>query len=184
MSAHPPLSPEPQPERPVPAPAAHGIGPEELGFVALLVLSLAGITIARFSARWGLWYWLVMVPLFAATSLYTGWRGARRRDQAMGSLVLSQVLHWSVLAGAVYLIFLLERTGRLNPEDAGLVALIALAVTTLLAGIHFDWRLAVLGLLLGVGAVCAALVQQYFWILLVPAALAGVAVVYAKRHEA
>lgn len=167
---------------PAAARPASRAGVEEIAFGVLLVLSVGGIAVADFSARWGLTYWLVMVPLFALNSLYVGWRRARDRGRAVGSVLLAQVLHWSVLAGAVYLIFLLARTARLDEEDAGLVALIALAVTTLLAGIHFDRRLAVLGGLLGLAAVCAALVERFFWMLLIPALVAGAAVILLRRR--
>ena len=83
----------------------------------------------------------------------------------------------------MYLIYLLERTGRLNREDAGLVALLSLSLTTVLAGIHFDWRLAVLGILLAVATAGAALVEEFFWILLIPAVVAGAVVVIWQRRK-
>jgi hypothetical protein len=167
-----------------PAAPSRRLGADEIGFAALLLLSLGGVAIADFSARWGLSYWLAMVPLFAAASVYTGWERARGRGQGVGSVVLSQALHWGALALAVYLIFLLERTGRLNREDAGLVAMLSLSLTTLLAGVHFDWRLAVLGALVGVAAACSALVEEFFWMLLVPAVVAGAAVIFWQRRRA
>jgi hypothetical protein len=94
------------------------------------------------------------------------------------------MLHWSVLILAIYLLYLLQQTGRLNRDDAGLVALLCLAITTFLAGVHFDWRLGVLGVILGAAAACAALIEEFFWILLIPALLAGVVVVLWRRYTA
>jgi hypothetical protein len=158
-------------------------GVEEIAFAALLVLALGGMAVADFSARSGLTYWLVVIPLFGAVSLYTGWRRARAGGKNVGEVLLPQILHWGALILAVYLIYLLGRTGRLSREDAGLVALLALSLTTLLAGIHFDWRLAVLGILLAVGTASAALVEEFFWILLIPAVVAGVIVVVWQRRK-
>ena len=146
---------------------------EKIVFAGLLVLSIGGIAIADFSVRFGLYYWLVMVPIFAGASLFTGWTRARDRGESIHQILWRQALHWLALALAVYLVFMLEQTGRLNREDAGLVALLALSLTTLLAGVHFDWRLMLLGGLLGVTAACAAFVEEFFWILLLPAVVAG-----------
>ncbi len=164
--------------------ATHRNRAEEIGFGAVLLLTLGGLAIADFSASRGLDYWLMMVPIFAAVSVYTGWKRASGQGQAVGWVMARQLLHWGALALAFYLIFLLERTGRLNREDAGLVAMLTLALTTLLAGVHFDWRLAVLGVLVGVAAACAALVEEFFWVLLIPAVLVGVAVILWQRRTA
>ena len=159
------------------------LGVEEVGFIALLLLSVGGMAVADFSAGWSLKYWLTMIPLFGAASLYSGWRRARAAGENIGAIVLRQLLHWGALALAIYLIFVLEQTGRLNQEDAGLVALLALSLTAVLAGVHFDWRLAVLGILLAAVAACAALVEEFFWILLVPFVVAGAAVVLWHRRK-
>ena len=105
--------------------------------------------------------------IFAGAILFTGWTRARDRGQSIHQILWRQALHWLALALAVYLVFMLEQTGRLNREDAGLVALLALSLTTLLAGVHFDWRLMLLGGVLGVTAACAAFVEEFFWILLI-----------------
>jgi len=157
------------------------LGVEEVAFIALLVLAIGGMAVTDYSARSGLSYWLVVIPLFAAVSIFSGWRRASADGKNVGAVLLSQLLHWGALVLAVYLIYLLERTGRLNREDAGLVALLSLSLTTVLAGIHFDRRLAVLGVLLAIGTASAALVEEFFWILLIPTVLAGVVIVWRWR---
>ena len=157
------------------------LGVEEIAFIALLVFAIGGMAVTDYSARSGLSYWLVVIPLFAAVSIFSGWRRASADAKNVGAVLLSQLLHWGALVLAVYLIYLLERTGRLNREDAGLVALLSLSLTTVLAGIHFDRRLAVLGVLLAIGTASAALVEEFFWILLIPTLLAGVVIVWRWR---
>jgi uncharacterized membrane protein YqjE len=156
---------------------------EELIFAGLLLLSMAGMAISDFSAQVGLNYWLWMVPIFAAASITVGWRRARARGQSVAGLLRYQALHWGALALAVYLVYMLEETGRLNREDAGLVALLALALTTVLAGVHFDWRLLVLGGLLALAAACSAFVEEFFWMLLIPTLLVGAGLLYWQRHS-
>jgi hypothetical protein len=156
---------------------------EEITLGALVILSIGGIAVADFSSKYGLRYWFAMVPLFAGASILIGWSRARRQGETTLGILGRQALHWSVLPLAVYLVYLLEQTGRLNRDDAGLVALLALAVTTFLAGVHFDWRLGVLGALLGVTAACAALIEEFFWILLIPALIAAAITVLWHRRS-
>jgi dipeptide/tripeptide permease len=80
--------------------------------------------------------------------------------------VAREVLHWSGLAVAVTLIYLLQATGRMTNEAAGLVALVALALTSFLAGIHGNWRFCIVGALLACAVAAAALVEEYLWVLL------------------
>jgi hypothetical protein len=93
-------------------------------FAGLLVLSIGGIAIADFSVRFGLYYWLVMVPIFAGASLFTGWTRARDRGESIHQILWRQALHWLALALAVYLVFMLEHTGRLNRRGWGHRALL------------------------------------------------------------
>ena len=184
LASDPASTPHPQAGSALPGKGRPGwLGIEEISFIGLLGLAIAGMAVADYSASSGLSYWLVVIPLFGAVSVANGWRRARTRGTSVSSVLLSQVMHWGALVIAVYLIYLLEGTGRLNREDAGLVALLCLSLTTLLAGIHFDWRLAVLGVLLGAGTACAALVDEFFWMLLIPAAIAGVVVVWWRRQS-
>jgi len=159
-------------------------GLEESIFAGLFILAIGGIAIADFSSRQGLDYWLAMVPIFAVASTFIGWNRARKSAGGRGvfSLLRDQLLHWAALALTVYLIYLLQATGRLNRDDAGLVTLLALALTTVLAGVHFDWRLLVLGALLAVTAACSALVEEFFWMLAIPALLLGVGAFLWQRH--
>lgn len=142
---------------------------EEAALGVLAILSLIGIAIADFSAQQSFRYWVAIAPVFAAVSIFTSWSRARAHERAAMGFLGQQLMHWLVLPVTVYLIYLMEQTGRLNREDAGLVALLALAVTTFLAGVHFDWRLAVVGAGLAAGALVAALVEEFFWVFLVVA---------------
>lgn len=149
----------------------------------LLLLSLVGIGVADFSARSGLTYWLWMVPIFAGSSMLLGWTRARHEGRPVARILLQHVLHWAPLPAALYIVYRLEASGRLNREDAGLVALLTLALTTLLAGVHFDWRVAVLGVVLGVACFCSAVVEEFFWVLLLPTLIAGAVVLLWRRRD-
>lgn len=149
------------------------LGADEWPLAALLLLSVVGMAISDFSAHYGLTYWLWMVPAFAVVCIAVGLRRTGKESGPSTVLIGRQVIHWGSLLVAVYVIYLLQSTGRLNREDAGLVTLLILGLTTLLAGVHFDWRLAVLGVLLVATSAAAALVEEFFWVLLLPVVFVG-----------
>jgi hypothetical protein len=53
------------------------LGVEQIAFIALLMLAIGGMAVTDYSARSGLSYWLVVIPLFGAVSVFNGWRSAR-----------------------------------------------------------------------------------------------------------
>jgi hypothetical protein len=157
----------------------------EWSFGGLLALALVGIGVTDFSSGDGLRYWLFVAPVFAVVSTAADWSRARASGENAPSIVRRQILHWVALAPALAVVYAFEQTGRLNREDAGLVSLLALALTTILAGVHFDWRLAVLGAVLGLTSLAAAVVEEFFWMLLIPIVLAGgVYVLWRRRAHA
>jgi len=160
-----------------------GLEVSEIAMILLLVLSGIGIGVSDYSADKGLWYWLLMVPVFGLTSLFVGWSAARRHGQSPSRVIVTQVLHWIGLAAALWLMFLLAETGRINYADEGLVSLVLLALATFLVGVHTDWRFAVVGVVLGCIAALAGLVEQYLWLGLVPVLLGlGIFVYWRLRR--
>jgi hypothetical protein len=163
--------------------AGRRLRPEEILLAVLVALSVGGIAVMNFSTRYGLWYWLAMVPTFGGVSIYSGWSRARRKGESGPDILRVQLLHWGGLVLAVLLVYLLQNTGRLDDDEAGFVALLALSLTTFLAGVHFDWRFCVLGVVLGITLAVAAFVKGFFWLLLIPVAVAGALAVLWKRRS-
>ncbi len=142
---------------------------EEVVLVGLVLLSGIGIAVSDASRDYGYRYWLAMAPVFGVLSAIAAGSEARRSGAAVAPAVGREVLHWSGLAVAVYLIYLLQATGRMTNEAAGLVALIALALTSYLAGIRANWRFCVVGAILACAVAAAALVDEFLWVLALPA---------------
>lgn len=176
----------PQPTQSTPpASQAPGRMPGGEGLLLLLmVLSAVGIGITDFAPEYGFRYWMAMVPAFGIASTIAAWTRSQRAGIPGATVIRSQLFHWIGLALAVEVIFLLQRTGRLNDTDAGLVALLSLGLTTFLAGVHFDWRLCLVGLLLGGVVALAGLLEQYLWMLLIPAVLVVGILLVRLRHKA
>jgi len=84
----------------------------------------------------------------------------------------------------MYLIYLMQSTGRMQNEAAGLTALIVIALSSFLAGVHSDWRLMVLGAVLGATVVSFAVLEQLIWIVVLPVLLILVVavVLYIRRR--
>ena len=103
--------------------------------------------------------------------------------ESVALAVQRQLLHWAGVVGAVYLIYLLQSTGRMENEAAGLAALIIIALASFLAGVHSDWRLMVLGAVLGITVVGFAILEQIIWVVVLPLMLIIVvaAVLYVRR---
>jgi hypothetical protein len=155
---------------------------DEIILVVLVLLSIIGIAVTNIARPYGLQYWLSMVPAFAGCSIFYGWSQARREGLPAKKILRVQVFHWVALALAAYAVYLLEYTGRIDREAAGLVTLLALALTTFLAGVHFNWRFSVLGLILGLTMVGAAFLQEFFWMIVIPAVVVGAGLMLFKKH--
>jgi len=180
-----------EPERPLeattgtaPPRRARKLAVEEIILVVLLTLSAVGIAISEVLPREAFGYWLAMVPVFGGVSLFAGWSRAREQGMTAVGVLRNQLLHWVALAVAVCLVFLLEVTGRMSSEDAALVALLALALTTFLAGVHFDWRYCVVGAVLAAAVVAVAVLKEFLWVLVIAAVAVAAFLVYRARRGA
>jgi hypothetical protein len=156
---------------PPPSPGAFRRHVEEFILIGLVLLSAIGVAINDYSPQSAFRYWLWMAPTFGVTSIVAAWWRAQRRGESVATAVQRQVLHWAGVVGAVYLIYLLQSTGRMENEAAGLAALIVIALASFLAGVHSDWRLMLLGAVLGVTVVGFAVLEQIIWVVVIPALL-------------
>lgn len=144
---------------------------EEIILVVLVLLSAIGVAINDYSPQSAFRYWIWMAPTFGVISIAAAWWRAHRRGDSVATAVQRQVFHWAGVIGAVYLIYLLQSTGRMENEAAGLSALIVIALAAFLAGVHSDWRLMVLGVVLGVTVVGFAILERIIWFVVLPALL-------------
>jgi hypothetical protein len=148
---------------------AKKIHTEEAILLTLMALSAIGIGVTNFMPIRSFWYWVAMVPIFGGVSIYMGWSKARRRGEGASRIIRVQLLHWIGLLAAVVLIYLLyEPAGRINNNQLAFISLLALALATFLAGVHFDWRFMIIGIVLGACVAGAAFVEQFIWIIAIP----------------
>ena len=134
---------------------------EEIVLVILVLLSGAGV-IANdyFMPQTAFRMWLWMTPVFGIVSTWAAWSRAQRRGDPVGTIVPTQIVHWLGVVGAVLLIYVLQIYGRMTNEAAGSAVLVVLALATFLAGVYTDWRLSVLGVVLGIAVIGFAYVER------------------------
>ena len=120
---------------------------------------------------------------FAGASLALAWNTAHEKDATAGQHIRRQLLHWLVLVVALLLVFLMQNNQHLSPGTAGLMALLMLAVTCLLAGVHFEWRMAVLGGILTLTFIAGVFVESFFWVLLAPAIIGIVLLAKGRGYD-
>ena len=66
----------------------------------------------------------------------------------------------------------------------GLLALLLLALTAALAGVHFNWRMAIVGLILAATFVAVVMLEDYFWVPLIIAFVAVIVIIQTRRRTA
>lgn len=155
----------------------------EIVLIILIMLSIIGVGITDFSPGGSHYYWLVMVPVFAAACLVIEWERSRGKGHKWTTVFGAQLLLWLGLLLAVQLVYFLLHTGRLDNENTGLIILLLLALTTFFAGINLDWRLLIVGIILGLSLIGAAYLETFFWLFFL-IAIVVVAALLALKHFA
>ena len=163
---------------------AKSVGQEEAILITLIVLATVGIAITNFSPFESFYFWVAMVPVFGLTSLYIGWTKARKRGEGISRIIWVQLLHWVGLLAAIGLIYMLySSTGRIDNNQLALLTLTCLALATFLAGVHFEWRFMVVGVILGAAVAGAAVIEQVIWMIGLPVAAIIVLVIFWWKRK-
>ena len=153
-------------------------------YIILVVLSVGGVAIMDYSDKYGFWYWLLMAVVFGAVSIGLAWKNDQDAPGDQSGRVKKQALHWGTLLVGILLVFLMHSANLFDRSSTpGLLALLLLAVTAALAGVHFNWRMAVVGLILAATFVAAVIAEEFFWILLI-VAVAGTVLLTRKDKRA
>ena len=139
--------------------------------LVILGIAFAAIAVTDVTSTGSLFYWSILVFLVAGAAIAIG-RLHGSRSVINLRLVVPVLLHWLAVLVMIHLVFLLVSTGRMANADVGLTSGFILTLGTVLAGVHGNWRMIVLGLALGLLAVGMATVEQYLWVLLGVAILA------------
>ncbi|QBQ55248.1 hypothetical protein [Nitrosococcus wardiae] len=138
----------------------------EVIFYGLIILSVVGAAITQASVVVGRLYWLAMIPIIAAATLYVEWVRGRETGTRWRALLRAQLFHWGALLVSVEVVYLLFNFGRLSNEGVSLVILLLLAQTTFLVGVYVDWRFSIVALFQAFSLIMLAYLQAYIWLIL------------------
>ena len=152
----------------------------DIALIVLVSLAVIGIALMEFKVEYGFWYWLIMVPVFGCVGVFLAARAHSTDPEKRPLLLRRQILHWAVAIVGILITFLMYDAGVIERNAVGLVALLVLSLSTMMAGVYFEWRLAVLGLILAVTLVAAIFVQHFF-LLLLPIVVVAVVVLVRKK---
>lgn len=156
-----------------PVPTQHSLlrqifRPRDIGFYLMILLAWVGAAYTQADAQSSRWYWQGLIPIFGLICIATQWRNVEPTAKARALMVGRQILHWGVLLLLARLVFIAAAQGFMNTLDdrqASFLLMLNVTLSTFLAGIYFDWRLCVVAIFLGAGAIFMIMVQNIIPIL-------------------
>jgi hypothetical protein len=138
----------------------------------MVLLALLGVAFTNGRYDFAQTYWIALVPVFGLMCVGTAYARTRHEGGLRMHAVFRQVLHWAGIGIALWLDFLIRRTGEESAQAAGLNAVLLLALGCFLAGVHLDWLFGVVGVLIVLALVLVAKAEQYLWVIFVVGGLA------------
>ena len=136
---------------------------KDIGFYLMIALAWAGAAYTDADAQGSRWYWHGLIPVFGLICIITQWPYVEPTVKARAMLVLRQILHWGGLLLLMQLVFVATTDGfmdALDDRQASFLLMLNVTLTTFLAGLYFNWRLCVVALFLGIGAVFMVVMQN------------------------
>ena len=154
--------------------------------VAMLVLALAGMGLSQASEA-GAWeYWLFVVVIYATLGLWRSSRHAKQTGQSIRKSIVRELAHWGTLIGFLAVLLYLERREIINRDSASYFALMLLALSCVMAGVHIDWLLLVVGVVLTIMLLAMATLEQFsvvLWIIMLIVAGLAATFFYIKSKR-
>jgi hypothetical protein len=160
-----------------------------IGALIMILLALLGVAITTASRSAGPIYWIALVPVYAVLCIATTRARARHagadRHEAH---IWRQIWHWLGIGVALVVDFAIRGTGEESGLGAGLNAMLLMALGCYLAGVHFEWLFAIVGVLLTLALIVLMKTDQYVWLIVVIGALSILAVfglpkLFQRRHR-
>jgi hypothetical protein len=146
----------------------------------LVLLVMVGLFITNFSRQHAFLYWSAMFPAFGAIC---AWHLIKaddlRTNQPLWQIMLRLVLHWAGPIVAVRILFLQLARGQMDAAAVALMAVVLLAVTCFLAGLHLDGSFIWASVLLAIAAIIGTDVEAYIWLIAAVALIAIAIAAYA-----
>lgn len=155
----------------------------EIIFVTLICLCFFGEVLIEVSDRPGIFYWLLMTPVFFFASMLSEKTKAIATGHETEHLVKLQVLFWGSAFLAILLVFLTWHAEMMKARAAAITIHIILAHTMFLSGIVLGFRFYLIGVLLFCTAGLTILMEAHFAIdLLITLPFIWLGLYWEKKH--
>lgn len=128
------------------------------GFVVL-----AGCLINDFNPRYAWTYWGVVPGLAFLASWMIGGRAALASGEYDRTTGIRVGLHWSTIFCGAVPVVCLAFAGRIDGQEAGQLLILVSGIVYFLAGVHFDRRWMLSGIVMILGAALLTYVTRYGW---------------------
>ena len=132
--------------------------PKDIGFYLMIVLAWIGAIYTTYDLDTSRWYWHWLILIFGVICIVTQWNNVEPTLKARLMLVGRQILHWGAVFALAFLIHMLSSghsniIDLLDDRQGSFIITSTMALSTYLAGIHYDWRLCVVALFILVGGI-------------------------------
>ena len=136
------------------------------------ILVMIGLFLSNFSSEKALFYWCAMFPIFGVACLAHELAAGRAYEIALWRMLMRQALHWVGPIVAVKILFMQHARGQMATDAVALTIILLLAVTSFLAGVHFDHSFYWVCGFLALAAVIGTEIETYLWFAVVLALIA------------
>jgi hypothetical protein len=156
---------------------------DEIIFVSLVFLCFFGEVLLEITERAGIFYWLLMAPIFFYASIVSEKAKAKAIGYETAHLIKYQLFFWGSAFFAILLVFLAWHAEILKAGGVGIIIHITLAHTMFLSGIVLGFRFYLIGALLFCTAGLTILMEAHFGIdLLVALPFIWLGFYWEKKH--
>ena len=142
--------------------ALHHIYINEIMFITLVFLCFFGEVLIEVSDRAGVFYWLLMSPVFFFASILSEKTKTMATGHKTEHLIKYQILFWGSAFFAILLVFLTWHAEMMKAQAAAITIHVLLAHTMFLSGIILGFRFYLIGVLLFCTAGLTILMEAHF----------------------
>lgn len=115
----------------------------EWPYVLLYIIAVVGVAYTDADAPASSLYWKVLIPVTGAIAIIASWSSVAKEQRKI--FLIKQILHWGAVLLVVLLLFLHVIDDFLNDEAHGFIVIYLLGLSAILAGIQWNWKIAVFG---------------------------------------
>lgn len=152
-------------------------------YLLMVALALMGAAYTAITPSASTAYWMTLAPLFGVITVAAHWREVEG-PEAHWQLIRTQVLHWVAVMFAMYLVFIADVQHMMSSIASSLMVLAVLALGTFTAGIHSsNWRIGLVGVLLGFGVPAIAWLARSTLLILLVAVVLTTFTVFLFLHR-